>query len=191
MKRTGLIALAVLVLLAIGIWLARQSQPASLANSTNESNATHATPSASPVTRTNFLGETILRGYAETNLPPENDLTLMARLMENSLLLLKAAANRPLSANEDWADLLRGKNAAQEEFLPAIHVALNDKGQLVDRWQTPLFFHALGGGRFELRSAGPDRKLWTADDIHRNADGSFRRGAQLNPPSLASPSTNW
>lgn len=187
MKRTGLIALVVLVLLAIGIWLVRQSQPAPLANSTNESNATHATPSASPVTRTNFLGETILRGYAETNLPPENDLTLMARLMENSLLLLKAAANRPLSANEDWADLLRGKNAAQEEFLPAIHVALNDKGQLVDRWHTPLFFHALGGGRFELRSAGPDRKLWTADDIHRNADGSFRRGAQLNPPSLASP----
>lgn len=187
MKRTGLIALVVLVLLAIGIWLVRQSQPAPLANSTNESNATHATPSASPVTRTNFLGETILRGYAETNLPPENDLTLIARLMESSLLLLKAAANRPLSANEDWADLLRGKNVAHEEFLPATHVALNDKGQLVDRWQTPLFFHALGGGRFELRSAGPDRKLWTADDIHRNADGSFRRGAQLNPPSLASP----
>jgi len=190
-KRTGLIALVVLVLLAIGIWLVRQSQPAPLANLTNESSATPATPSASPVTRTNFLGETILRGYAETNLPPENDLTLITRLMENSLLLLKAAANRPLSANEDWADLLRGKNAAHEEFLPAIHVALNAKGQLVDRWQTPLFFHALGGGRFELRSAGPDRKLWTADDIHRNADGSFRRGAQLNPSSLANPSTNW
>lgn len=126
-----------------------------------------------------FLGEQILRGYAATDLPPQNDLTLMSRLMENALLLLKSAANRPLSANEDWADFFRGRNAAQEMFLPANHAALNTNGQLVDRWSTPLFFHALGGGRYEIRSAGPDRKLWTADDLHRNADGSFRRGGEL------------
>lgn len=126
--------------------------------------------------RTNvWLGETILRGYADANFPPENDLTLMSHLMENSLLLLKSAANRPLSANEDWADLFRGKNGAQEEFLPAQHPALNSKGQLIDRWQTPLFFHALGGGRYEIRSAGPDREMWTADDLQRNANGTFLR----------------
>jgi hypothetical protein len=131
---------------------------------------------ATTVGQTNvLLGETILRGYGETNLPPENDLTLLSRLMENSLLLLKSAANRPLSANEDWADLFRGKNAAREEFLPAQHVALNDQGQLIDRWRTPLFFHALGGGRYEIRSAGPDRKLWTEDDLQRNANGTFLR----------------
>ncbi len=122
-----------------------------------------------------LLGETILREYANPNLPPQSDLTLMARLMENALLLLKAAADRPLSANEDWADLLRGRNGAREEFLPAQHRALNDEGQLIDRWQRPLFFHALGGGRYEIRSAGPDRMMWTADDIHRNANGTFLR----------------
>jgi len=140
---------------------------------------------STPPGATNILiGETILRGYADTNLPPENDLTLMLRLMENSLLLLKAAANRPLSANEDWADMLRGRNGASEQFLPVTHVALNSSGQLVDRWGTPLFFHSLGSGRYELRSAGPDKKLWTTDDLHRNADGSFRRGGDLNPASL-------
>jgi len=113
----------------------------------------------------------------------------MSRLMENSLLLLKSAANRPLSANEDWAALFRGQNAAHERFLPEEHAALNHEGQLVDRWGTPLFFHALGGGRYELRSAGPDKKLWTKDDIHRNADGSFRRGAELNSPSLLEAAT--
>lgn len=129
------------------------------------------------------LGAIILRGYADPNLPPENDLTLMSRLMENSLLLLKAAANRPLSANEDWADLLRGKNGAREELLPAQHVALNDKGQLIDRWQTPLFFHALGGGRYEIRSAGPDKTMWSDDDLQRNANGTFLRGTnQFAPP---------
>lgn len=128
-----------------------------------------------------LLGTTILRGYADTNLPPENDLTLMSRLMENSLLLLKAAANRPLSANEDWAGLFRGKNGAREEFLPAQHVALNDKGQLIDRWQTPLFFHALGDGRYEIRTAGPDKVMWTADDIQRNPNGTFLRSTNSTP----------
>ena len=139
---------------------------------------------ASPGQATPLLGETVLREYASSNLPPENDLTLMARLMENSLLLLKSAGNRPLSANADWADLLRGRNAAREEFLPARHHALNASGQLVDRWGTPLFFHALGGGRYEIRSAGADKRLWTDDDLHRNADGTFRSGVELNPPSL-------
>jgi hypothetical protein len=146
---------------------------------TSELAATNTTIVATPATSTGnasaLLGETILRGYADTNLSPENDLTLLSRLMENSLLLLKSAANRPLSANEDWADLFRGKNGAREEFLPAQHVALNDQGQLVDRWQTPLFFHALGGGRYEIRSAGPDGKLWTEDDLQRNANGTFLR----------------
>ena len=146
------------------------------------------TPAAAPSGKTTpLLGEIILRGYADTNLPPENDLTLMSHLMENSLLLLKSAANRPLSANEDWADLFRGRNAARERFLPDTHVAMNTNGQLADRWHTPLFFHALGGGRYELRSAGPDKKLWTADDIHRNYDGSFRRGRDLNESSLFEP----
>ncbi len=136
-----------------------------------------------------LLGETILCGYGDASRSPENDLTLMSRLMENSLLLLKSAANRPLSANEDWADLLRGQNAAHERFLPNQHVALNSRGQLVDRWGTALFFHALGGRRYELRSAGPDKKMWTADDLHRNADGSFRRGADLSSPSLMETAT--
>lgn len=131
-----------------------------------------------------LLGVTILRDYANTNLPAQNDLTLMSHLIDNSLLLLKSAANRPLSANEDWADFLRGKNSARERFLPDQHIALNTNGQLVDRWGTPLFFHAVGNGRFEIRSAGPDRKLWTDDDIHRNSDGTFRHGTNLNPSAL-------
>lgn len=174
------------LVLVIGRMKWKFSTPARSATSERiAANATVVTTSA-PVTEPGnpFLGETILRGYADTNLPPENDLTLMSRLMENSLLLLKSAANRPLSANEDWADLLRGKNGAREEFLPAQHVALNAQGQLIDRWRTPLFFHALGGGRYEIRSAGPDQQLWTSDDLHRNSDGSLRRGAELESPSL-------
>jgi hypothetical protein len=195
-KRT-VSAFGILIVILIVISLSRRSSQRTAINSTNPvaqlapapdirvteiplSPPSSAMSNQSPA----LLGETILRDYANTNLPPQNDLTLMSRLMENSQLLLKSAANRPLSANEDWADFLRGKNSAHERFLPDQHIALNSKGQLIDRWGSPLFFHAVGGGRFEIRSAGPDRQLWTDDDIHRNSNGSFRQGTNLNPPGL-------
>ena len=136
------------------------------------------------ISEPSLLGETILHGYGTSTSTPENDLTLMAHLMENFSLLVKSSANFPMSVNEEWAAAFRGKNPAHERFLPDAHTALNAQGQLVDRWKTPLFFHALGNHRFEIRSAGSDKKMWTEDDLHRNADGSFRRGAALNPPSL-------
>ena len=182
-----------IIALVCGVWLSRRGakpMPDAHLDATNtlttaaQVTKIPATAATHPGRLPSLLGETILRGYADTNLPPEHDLTLMSRLMDNSVLLLKSAANRPLSANEDWADLFRGKNSAHEVFLPERHAALNTQGQLVDRWNSPLFIHALGSGRYELRSAGPDKKLWTGDDLHRNADGSFRRGRELNSPSL-------
>lgn len=188
MRRAGVIV-ALLIAVGLAVFLVRRaptgSPPAQTspeAPAVNVSASTIESPAAHRGTQ--LLGETILRDYGRTNLPPENDLTLMYRLMENSLLLLKSSGSRPLSANEDWAALLCGQNAAHERFLPETHVALDRQGRLVDRWGTPLFFHALGGGRYELRSAGPDGKMWTADDLHRNSDGSFRHGADLDSPSL-------
>lgn len=184
------ISIFLFLCIAVAVWLfTRQpirtnvstvKNPEQQASNTVVSLSATATSSQSP----QLLGDTILRDYADPKLPPENDLTLISRLMDNFTLLVKSAADRPLSANEDWAAAFRGMNPAHERFLPDQSIALNAQGQLVDRWGSPLFFHALGEKRFELRSAGPDKKLWTADDLHRNANGSFRRGADLNPPSL-------
>jgi len=197
MKRLILLLLALPLVVVLCLLLtqmrwkfSRSANAPALALATNSITASNASaqvivvPVVQESSGNPLLGETILRDYANTNLPPQNDLTLMSRLMENSLLLLKSAGNRPLSANEDWAALLRGENAAHERFLPDQHLALNAQGQLIDRWRSPLFFHALGGVRYEIRSAGPDKKLWTDDDLHRNSDGSFRRGTELNPASL-------
>ncbi len=192
MKRAGLILAASLVV--VGLWWAwRTRPPASLAPLPERvaSGVVESVSSTAPrPTGSNaapLLGESILRGYGAPASPPANDLNLMARLLDNFQLVVKQAASRPLSANGDWADALRGRNPAHERFLPDRHNAFNAQGQLVDRWGTPLFFHALGGGRFDLRSAGPDRQLWTDDDLHRNADGSFRHGTNLNPASLFAP----
>jgi len=141
-KRTVSVSVILFVILIV-IFLSRRSSHRTAISSTNSaiqsapapniqvteiplSPPSSATPNQSPP----LLGETILRDYANTNLSPQNDLTLVSRLMDNSRLLLKSAANRPLSANEDWADFLRGKNSAHERFLPDQHIALNSKGQL-------------------------------------------------------------
>ena len=195
MKRIAPILLV--LVLVLGVWWKRNahegpraesevSSPTTAANIAITTDSTPAAPNSGPP----LLGETILRDYARTNLPPANDLTLLARLMDNFTLLVKSAADRPLSANEDWAAAFRGANPARERFLPDQHAALSADGKLVDRWGTPLFVHALGGKRFEIRSAGPDRKMWTADDIHRNADGSFRHGPALKAPSLLDAATS-
>jgi len=42
---------------------------------------------------------------------------------------------------------------------------INAKGELVDYWGTPFFFHQLSGTQMEIHSAGPDRQMWTGDDI--------------------------
>jgi hypothetical protein len=140
-------------------------------------------PETGPET-TRLIGEILLEGYADPAQPPQQDLILMSRLIDNFQLLVKNAAERPLSANEEWADALRGGNPARARFLPDNHVALNEQGQVVDRWGTPLFFHAVGDQRFEIRSGGPDRKMWSEDDIHLSDDGSFRRGEELQEASL-------
>jgi hypothetical protein len=42
---------------------------------------------------------------------------------------------------------------------------INARGELVDYWGTPFFFHQLSGTEMEIRSAGPDRVMWTVDDL--------------------------
>jgi hypothetical protein len=42
---------------------------------------------------------------------------------------------------------------------------INKHGELVDPWGTAYFFHQLSGKETEIRSAGPDKILWTADDL--------------------------
>ena len=43
--------------------------------------------------------------------------------------------------------------------------AINRNGELCDRWGTPFFFHAESAAHMEIRSAGPDKKMWTDDDV--------------------------
>ena len=50
-------------------------------------------------------------------------------------------------------------------LLPPDHPAINPNGELCDRWGTPFFFHAESAKKMEIRSAGPDKKMWNDDDV--------------------------
>ena len=130
------------------------------------------------------VGSEILKNYGKAIQSPQQDLSDMHHTLGNFSLLVKGTNPIPLGANEDIANALRGRNSAKLRFLPDDAPCFNTQGQLVDRWQSPLFFHANDLQRVDIRSAGPDRRMWTADDIHRRYDGQFIKGAALNAPSL-------
>ncbi len=71
----------------------------------------------------------------------------------------------PVGNNAEITAALRGENRLRLVFIPDRHPALNAAGELCDRWGTPYFFHAASGTEMEIRSAGPDRKPHTADDL--------------------------
>ena len=54
------------------------------------------------------------------------------------------------------------------------HVAVNEKGELIDRWGTPFFLHQLSARQMEIRSAGPDREMWTEDDVEAGERREWR-----------------
>ena len=146
-------------------------------------------PPASPTAAANrfeTIGSTILADYANPNTTPEHDLASLAQLIDNFTLLVKTATDRPLSSNEDWSQALCGFNPSRQPFIPHNHIIFNAQHQLIDRWGTPLFFHAEARGRYAIRSAGPDRRLWTTDDLQRNPDGTFTHGPDLKPVEFPS-----
>lgn len=174
MKRRGAFLLVLLVI-AVAVWW--RGRPVAAPVVAVAPRAEVSSPPPTTVPAPPPVGTRLLEGYGDPARPPERDLAAIALVMENFLLLNKGAAQRPLSANEEWAAALCGLDGRSERFLQDDDPALNQRGQLVDRWGTPLFFHAVGAGRWEVRSAGSDRAMWTADDLQRNSDGTLVRGS--------------
>ncbi len=72
----------------------------------------------------------------------------------------------PVGVNREITAALNGGNARQVVFLNAEDgLVVNGRGELVDNWGTPFFFHQLSRTDIEIRSAGPDRKMWNSDDL--------------------------
>jgi len=91
-------------------------------------------------------------------------------VLDNARVIMKnygsAFGENPVGTNPEITEALMGKNPKQINFItPESGLRVNDRGEMVDAWGTPFFFHQLSGQEMEIRSAGEDRKMWTRDDL--------------------------
>lgn len=97
--------------------------------------------------------------------PPERDLEIVDHFIEQ---LRRGTGANPIGLNEDITDAMTGGgDPRRPRVFPSNHPSIRG-GRLVDRWGTPFWFHPNSGTQMEIRSAGPDKQLFTADDIVRN-----------------------
>jgi hypothetical protein len=92
---------------------------------------------------------------------PERDLQIVSEFIS---LYSKAFQSNPVGGNDDIVAALTGLNASKGMLFPS-NSPLIVAGQLVDRWGTPYWFHPESGTKMEIRSAGPDKDLFTSDDV--------------------------
>jgi hypothetical protein len=95
---------------------------------------------------------------------PSEDRAALADTVTNYLQSSARDPRPPLGTNEEITRALCDPATLGEAAIPASHPAIVS-GRLVDRWGSPWFFHQLSADLIEVRSAGPDRRLFTADDV--------------------------
>jgi hypothetical protein len=95
---------------------------------------------------------------------PREDRDALADLVTNYLQSLPDSRRPPLGTNDEITRALTDRDALGNAALPASHPGIIH-GQLVDRWGNPWHFHQQSADLIEIRSAGPDGRLFTKDDI--------------------------
>lgn len=95
---------------------------------------------------------------------PLRDLEIVNEFVD---LYRKSFSHLPVGSNEDITAILTGQNPKKGLLFPPDSPMII-KGQIVDRWGTPYWLHPNSGARIEIRSAGPDKNLFSPDDIVLN-----------------------
>jgi hypothetical protein len=119
------------------------------------------TPGAANVS--NAPGTNEAQGETAINLPPETILQNIRRVVH---LYGDTFGGDPVGTNPEITAALNGHNPKQINFLrdqPGVQI--NANGEMIDSWGTPYFFHQLSAHVMEIHSAGPDKIMWTSDDL--------------------------
>jgi hypothetical protein len=99
----------------------------------------------------------------DSNLPPETVLQNIHRAIHQYGEMF---GGNPVGTNPEITSQLSGNNPKHINFITAqAGMRVNTDGELVDEWGTPYFFHQISGSDTEIHSAGPDKIMWTSDDL--------------------------
>jgi hypothetical protein len=101
------------------------------------------------------------------------DLEVVLRLFD--FYLERFGALPAAETNAQFVNALTGNNPRRIALIERSHPAINPAGELTDRWGTPFFFHLIAHDQIEIRSAGPDKEMWNADDLLTQSASLNRR----------------
>lgn len=160
--RHGVMALAVLAIVGGLLWWPQRS-PEAPEPATVEAPVTAAAPAPSRFTED--LSAEHLVGYGTATSDPQRDLGMVKDAVDAFVRSIKIPGALPTGSNRELVAALAGDNPHRIRFIDPASPFINADGELLDRWQVPLFFHFVEADDVGVRSAGPDRVLWTADDV--------------------------
>ena len=115
--------------------------------------------------------ESLLASYADPATPPIEDLRKIHRVASGYFSVVKDAQRFPIGGNADLSAALRGENPNREVFVHTGNSVFSSEGLLVDRWGSPMIVHPEAWRAIQLRSAGPDRISYNADDLVLSSAG--------------------
>ena len=156
------LALAALVVLVFLLW-PRDGQTPTDAHSGGSSDS----QSKIENPKSKITPSIVASGLALALNSPAHDIHADLRLVDTMLETYRSnflAEGNPVGNNREITAALTGENRFRLVLIPPPHPAIDARGELCDRWGTPFFFHAESGTRMEIRSAGPDRAMFTSDD---------------------------
>ncbi len=105
----------------------------------------------------------LVRGLNDGSEAPERDIEILDGVIAEYRRVF--GQNPEGGLNVEIVRSLLGSNSRRLAIMPRDFPALNSRGELVDRWGTPFYFHPVSRTIMEIVSAGPDRQLWTPDDV--------------------------
>lgn len=170
----GLLFLAALALLLVrpSPWPETAKSPAlpaegpGEASGKNRSNLPETRRAEAETDGRSFLPEVaaVARSLGNPQGSAEQDIQTLQNLFES---YRRVMGKNPTGLNFEIVQALSGANLKRYAVLPPDLPGINAKGELMDRWGTPYFFHCLTDDIIEIQSAGQDRLFGSADDIGR------------------------
>ena len=109
---------------------------------------------------------------ASTLNSPESDVAQDVSILETILREYRRQyQGNPSGENIEISAALMGDNDRGLGFIPKLgEHQINARGELIDRWGNPYFFHMESSTEMEIRSAGKDGEFYTEDDATSSPD---------------------
>ena len=125
-----------------------------------------------PVSSWPTAAEALLAGYGDASSPPLEDLRKLLAGDGGVFSVVKDGSRNLIGGNQDLGSGPAGRQSEPPRVPAGGATAFSSgHGRIVDRRGSPLMVHPEAWRVLELRSAGPDRTAYTADDVVLPSNG--------------------